>query len=112
MITLILILLPCGASEFEDTHLDILLNPAIIIEVLSESTEKYDRGKKANLYRQLETVQDYILVSQEKYQIEHYQRQNPNQWLLTVLNQAEQVLQLTSVQAEIKVQDIYDKVVF
>lgn len=100
----------CGESELEDEHFDTLLNPTIIIEVLSKSTERYDKSKKADLYRTLDTVQDYILVAQSQYYIEHYQRQNQHQWLLTVLTDINQTLVLKSVDTKISVQDIYDKV--
>ncbi len=100
----------CGESKIEDEQFDTLLNPTVIIEVLSKSTERYDKSKKADLYRNLETVQDYILVAQNQCYIEHYQRQNQNQWLLTILDEMTQILELKSINAEILVQDIYDKV--
>jgi Uma2 family endonuclease len=100
----------CGEVEFEDNHFDTLLNPTVIIEVLSKSTAKYDKSKKMTLYQNLPSVQDYILVAQDECRIEHYQRQN--NWDLTLLTELEQVLNLQSVEAKILARDIYDKVIF
>lgn len=100
----------CGDVELEDEQFDTLLNPSVIIEVLSKSTQNYDKNKKMALYQNLSTVQDYVLVAQDQYRIEHYQRKSQNQWLLTVLTEPQQVLQLNSVKAEISVQDIYERV--
>ncbi|MEY3220102.1 MAG: hypothetical protein RIT27_1459 [Pseudomonadota bacterium] len=86
-------------------HLNTLINPTVIIEVLSESTEHYDCGKKAALYRHLETVQD-CLFAQERCYIEHSQRYNQTQWLLTVISNRDEILILNSINVQITVQDI------
>jgi len=99
----------CGESKFEDNVFDTLINPTIIIEVLSESTENYDCGKKAALYRNLETVQECILIAQDRCYIEHYQRHNESQWLLTIISNINEVLNLKSINVQITVQDIYHK---
>jgi Uma2 family endonuclease len=64
----------CGASELEDEQLDTLLNPTVLIEVLSPSTERYDRGRKAPVYRTLESLREYLFVSQDQPRIERYTR--------------------------------------
>ena len=102
----------CDDVELEDNEFDTLLNPSVIIEVLSKSTKTYDKDKKMTLYQNLPTVQDYVLVAQDECRIEHYQRKSQNQWLLTVLTEPKQVLDLQSVDANISVQDVYDKVKF
>ncbi|WP_353573342.1 Uma2 family endonuclease [Candidatus Albibeggiatoa sp. nov. BB20] len=102
----------CADVELDDNKFDILLNPSVIIEVLSKSTKTYDKDKKMALYQNLPTVQDYVLVAQDQYRIEHYQRRSQNQWLLTVLTEPEQILILQSVDTQISVQDVYDKVSF
>jgi Uma2 family endonuclease len=102
----------CGESKFEDNVFDTLTNPTLIIEVLSESTENYDCGKKSALYRHLETVQEYLLVAQDRCYIEHYQRHNQTQWLLTIISNMNEVLILKSINTQITVQDIYNKVVW
>jgi len=72
----------CGEIRFEDVDNDTLLNPTVIVEVLSASTEAYDRGEKFAHYRRLESLQEYLLIAQDKVRIEHYVRQGA-QWLLS-----------------------------
>ena len=100
-----------GEPRFEDDVFDILLNPTVIIEVLSPSTEAYDRGDKFAHYRQLHSLQEYILVSQDKVHVEHYVRQT-EQWVLTDFQKLEQQLPLTSIQCELPLQEIYENVPF
>ena len=102
----------CGDAQFEDNTFDTLSNPTVIIEILSDSTERYDKGRKAELYRALPTMQDYVLISQTHCYIEHYHRQTATQWLLTIISQMDEKLTLPSVNVTIAVQDIYDKVSF
>ena len=101
----------CGEPRFEDDVFDILLNPTIIIEVLSPSTEAYDRGEKFSHYRQLQSLREYILVSQDKVCVEHYVRQ-AEKWVLTDFQELEQHLPLTSIQRELPLQEIYESVPF
>lgn len=102
----------CDEPEFDDAHKDNLLNPALIIEVLSESTETYDRGRKFELYRQLSSVQEYLLITQDRYHIEHYQRQADGAWLLREYNEPADVLQLNSVDATLCLADVYARLIF
>ena len=101
----------CGEPRFEDDVLDILLNPTVIIEVLSPSTEVYDRGEKFSHYRQLHSLREYILVSQDKVRVEHYVR-HPAQWVLTDFQELQQQLPLISIQCELPLQEIYARVTF
>jgi Uma2 family endonuclease len=99
----------CGGPEFDDAEMDTLLNPVLIIEVLSDSTEGYDRGAKFLHYRNLPTLQDYLLVAQSEYRIEHYVRQAGNRWLLTEYRNIEEALTLTSVDCELRLRDLYER---
>jgi Uma2 family endonuclease len=72
----------CDKPAFADAKQDILLNPSVLIEVLSESTENYDRGKKFENYRSIATLTDYLLVAQDRVLVEHYRRQGDGGWLL------------------------------
>ena len=101
----------CEEPRFEDDVFDILLNPIVVVEVLSPSTEAYDRGDKFAHYRQLESLQEYILVSQEKVCVDHYVR-HAAQWLLTDFQKLEEHLPLTSIQCELPLQEIYENVPF
>lgn len=100
----------CGTPQFEDNHTDTLLNPTVIIEVLSSSTEYYDRGKKAENYRAIPSLQDYVLVKQDAYGIEHYARQNNWQWLFTDISGPDGIAELWSIECRLSVADLYDKV--
>ena len=101
----------CGEPRFEDDVFDTLLNPIVIIEVLSPSTEAYDRGEKFSHYRQLTSLQEYILVSQDKVCVDHYVR-HAAQWILTDFQELEQHLPLTSIECELPLQEIYESVSF
>jgi Uma2 family endonuclease len=100
----------CGKAEFEDRELDTLLNPTVIIEVLSPSTEAYDRGAKFEFYRSLESLSDYLLVSQTSPTIEHYTRQPDDRWLLTAYKGLAVVAPIASIGCELRLTDVYDKV--
>ena len=96
----------CDEPRFEDDTFDILLNPIVVVEVLSPSTESYDRGEKFAHYRQLESLQEYILISQDRVRVEHYLRQG-KQWLLSEFRTLEDVLLLVSIGAELPLHQIY-----
>jgi Uma2 family endonuclease len=97
--------------RFEDDVFDTLLNPIIIVEVLSPSTEAYDRGEKLLHYRQLESLKEYILVSQDRVYVERYLRK-PEEWGYTSFQELDEVLPLTSIQCELPLQEIYEHVKF
>ncbi len=101
----------CEEPRFEDDVFDTLLNPIIIVEVLSPSTEAYDRGEKLLHYQQLESLKEYILVSQDKVNVERYLRK-PNEWGYTSFRELDDVLPLTSIQCELPLQEIYERVTF
>ena len=101
----------CGESVFEDDVLDTLTNPFVIVEVLSPSTEAYDRGAKFAHYRRIPTLQEYVLVAQNQAMVEKYTRQG-EQWALTEYTGMGAVLDLISVNCHIPLREIYDKVTF
>ena len=100
-----------GEIHFEDVHNDTLLNPTVIVEVLSASTEAYDRGEKFAHYRRLESLQEYLLVAQDKVRIEHYVRQGA-QWVLSEASTLDETVQLASIGCDVALRDVYDKVQF
>jgi len=106
------VIVTCEEPMFEDGQLDTLLNPQVIIEVLSESTEKYDRGKKFEHYRQIHSLTDYVLVSQDHAQIERFTRQQDDQWLLSEASGLGATLGLPAVDCQLVLADIYAKVEF
>ncbi len=101
----------CGEGLFEDSALDTLLNPQLIVEVLSESTEAYDRGEKFAHYRRLPTLSDYVLIAQNKVRVEHYVRQG-RQWILAEADGWDDTIELTSIGCRLALCDLYDKVSF
>lgn len=101
----------CGERKFEDAHVDTLLNPSVIVEVLSESTERFDRGDKFVHYRRLESLREYVLVSQDRVQVERYVRDGPF-WVLVELSDPDAVLELPSVGCAVPLRDIYERVEF
>ena len=100
----------CGKEQFEDARLDTLLNPTLIIEVLSDSTEAYDRGRKFEHYRHLDSLVEYVLIAQQRPHIESYRRQPDQQWLLTECSGLEATLRLQSIDCDLALAEIYAKV--
>jgi Uma2 family endonuclease len=99
----------CGDLLFDDLHRDTIANPAVIIEVLSPSTEAYDRGEKFAHYRRLDSLTDYVLVTQDKILVEHFVRQG-SLWVLDEKGTLEDTLHLTSIGCDLQLGEIYDKV--
>ena len=106
------ILVVCDKPQFEDDVRDTLLNPRTIVEVLSDSTEKYDRGVKFAHYRQVPSVQEYVLVAQDRPLVERYVRQPDDTWLLTVFNDVTQTFAFGALPVKIALADIYNGVEF
>jgi Uma2 family endonuclease len=102
----------CGEPRLQDEHQDTLLNPTLIIEVLSPTTEAYDRGKKFEHYRSIESLVEYLLVVQSEPHVEHYLRQDGNRWLFTETAGLEATLALPSLHCELALAEIYEKISF
>jgi len=100
----------CGEPKFEDDHRDTLLNPIVIVEVGSPSTENYDRGTKFEHYRTISSLSDYLLMAQDKIHVEHYVRQSDRSWLFSEFKSATNKLLIQSLGCELAVQEIYEKV--
>jgi Uma2 family endonuclease len=100
----------CGRAAFAPGRRDTLLNPAVVVEVLSPSTEAYDRGAKFFYYRQLESLTDYLLVSQDTMRIEHFMRQPNGLWLMAEAVGPDGVLEIASIGCSLRLADVYDKV--
>ena len=104
------VVIVCGQPEFTDAIHDTLTNPTIIVEILSASMERYDRGLKFENYRTIETLRDYLLIAQDHYHVEHYVRQANGQWLLTEAAQLEDAIDLQSIECTLRLEDVYEKV--
>ena len=102
------LMIVCGEAVFHDEHGDVLLNPTVIFEVLSLSTEKYDRGEKFSRYRtQIESLQDYVMVSQDQPRIEHHHRQSEGEWISMEVNGLDAVLVSSSIDCRIPLAEVY-----
>jgi Uma2 family endonuclease len=99
----------CGKPQFEDGQMDTLLNPTLLIEVLSPSTEAYDRGGKFARYRKIPTLREYLLVTQDQPSIERYQRQG-DVWILSEAVGLEASVMLESIDCVLSLREVYDKV--
>jgi Uma2 family endonuclease len=102
----------CGEPKIERRHGENLLNPTVLIEVLSPSTEQFDRSEKAKNYRTIASLQELILISQHKPNIEHYARQSTGAWLISEITDAQTVLKLDSIECQLDLADVYEKVEF
>lgn len=100
----------CGELFFDDDQKDTLLNPTVIAEVLSASTEGYDRGKKFEYYRRLQSLREYLLIAQDRCHIEHYTRQSDGQWLLAEIEEMQGAVHLPSIECDLRLAEIYEKV--
>jgi len=99
----------CGKPHFQDDEQDTLLNPAMIVEVLSPSTESYDRGDKFAHYRRLASLREYVIVAQDKVMVERYTRHG-SEWLLAELSRLDDTLRLESIECQVPLREIYSKV--
>lgn len=89
---------------------DTITNPVVIIEVLSPDTASYDRGEKFGFYREIPTLQEYLLIAATKMQVEHYRRQPSGQWLLTIYNKPDDAVLIESIGERIPMAELYDRV--
>jgi Uma2 family endonuclease len=103
------VVVACGEILFEDDQVDTLLNPVVVIEVLSPSTEAYDRGEKFAHYRRLDSLREYVLVAQDRVRVERYVRQG-EQWILSELSALDDVLALAAIDCQVGLREIYERV--
>jgi Uma2 family endonuclease len=102
----------CGESIFEDATGDTLLNPQVLIEILSESTERHDRGLKLRHYRSIESLQEYVLVSQSECRVERYARQPAGEWTYSDITDPASDLDLSAIACRLSIARVYDRIFF
>ena len=103
----------CGEPEYHDAHKDIVLNPKVVFEVLSESTEEFDRGTKFMRYRNFNpTLTDYFLIAQHEPHVEHYLRRENGEWLMREYDGLDTKFTIDSINCSISLSDLYDRVEF
>lgn len=104
------VVVTCGEEVFADNQEDILLNPSVIIEVLSDSTEAYDRGKKFEHYQSINSLTTYILVSQNSARVEQYVRQEgSSRWTYSEVHERGEPIRIEAIVCELKLEEIYAK---
>ncbi len=97
----------CGKPTLDEKEKRILLNPTIIVEVLSQSTKDYDRGGKFEAYREIESFTEYILVAQERFHVEHFAKQSDGSWVMRETDSFEDSIKLQTLDSELSLQEIY-----
>jgi len=101
-----------GDLELQKGRKDAITNPVAIAEVLSTSTQGFDRGEKFKIYRTIASFQEYVLIDQYSMHVERYYKQEHNRWIFSEYDVPESILKLNSVPSEISLADLYDKVSF
>ena len=102
----------CGEPQLESNGGDVLLNPVVLVEVLSDSTEAYDRGKKFEHYRTIPSLKHYVLVAQDRHSIDCFSRTPNGSWLLTSCQSLNENVELEAIDCQLAAAEVYDKVVF
>jgi Uma2 family endonuclease len=104
------VIVVCGEPKFEDNYVDTLLNPTLLVEVLSPSTERYDRIAKTSYYRTLDFLTEHLLVAQDQVRLEQYVKQEDGQWRLVEYTSLDGSIELQSINCTLAIRDVYDKV--
>lgn len=102
----------CAEPQFADEEFDILLNPTVVVEVLSKSTRFRDKTDKLETYQKMESIKECLLIEQDVMRVEHYIKQTPKQWILRIYESADETVNLESIGCEISLNDIYAQVKF
>lgn len=102
----------CGTLQFDAGRQDTVTNPIVLVEVLSPRTENYDRGKKFEHYRTIETLQEYIVVAQDRTHIEQYIRQADHRWLLVDFFTVDQIVRIEAIECDLPLADVYEYISF
>jgi len=102
----------CGPAKFHDEERDVVTNPKVIIEVLSPTTESYDRGKKFMRYQQNESLRDYILIAQRYPSVELYSRRADGLWTYRAQTRIDSTMPLESIECELPLSEVYDRIEF
>lgn len=102
----------CGKRQFRDATQDVLLNPVLIVEVLSKSTANHDRSEKFAKYWEIPSLQEYLLISQDRVQVDHYVRLGAYQWSYTIYTLREETISLSTAALALPLSDVYKDISF
>lgn len=106
------VVVACDDPMFADANLDTILNPTLLVEVLSNSTQDFDRGSKFEHYRQLGSLSEYVVVAENRFHVERFIRQDDNGWLLWETNDPADTIEFKSIDCQVSLAEIYAKVQF
>lgn len=106
------VIVTSGEPKFEGNELDILLNPTVIVEILSKSTLYYDKTDKLDCYLAMNSVKEVLLVREEEMRVEHYAKQTINQWVYRIYNTNDSIVSLDSINCKINLSEIYAQIKF
>ena len=106
------IVIYCGEPEFADDQFDTLLNPIVLVEVLSDTSQKRDMGTKLQEYTQIDSLQEYLIVEQDKMRVYHYTRDEEKGWRINFIEGEKAMLNLASIDYQITLEDLYEGVKF
>jgi Uma2 family endonuclease len=101
-----------GEPSFIDKKFDVLLNPAVVVEIFSNDTSFNDKTEKLECYLAMDSIREYILVKEEEMRVDHYSKQNPKQWVYRIYNQRDEVVSIEAVNCKISLAEIYAQVKF
>lgn len=101
-----------GEPQFADEEFDVLLNPTVVVEVLSESTRFRDKTEKLATFQKMKSIRECLLIEQDEPRIEHYIKQTPRQWLLKIYEDLDEIIYLESIECKISPADIYAQIEF
>lgn len=106
------VVVACGEPQFADDEFDVLLNPIVVVEVLSKSTRFRDKTEKLETYQKMESIQECLLIEQDFLRVEHYIKQTPMQWLLRIYEDLNDTITLESINCQLPFTEIYAQIEF
>ncbi|PYS99567.1 MAG: hypothetical protein DMF63_10795 [Acidobacteria bacterium] len=99
-----------GEPSFADQNFDLLLNPTVIVEIVSNQTNSSDKTNKLESYLAMESIKEFVLLKEEEMRVEHYARQNAKQWIYRIYNERDDVISLESINCKVSVSEVYASV--
>lgn len=106
------VVVACDKPQFADDEFDVLLNPILVIEVLSKSTRFRDKTEKLETYQKMSSIRECLLIEQNSPRIEQYIKQSPKQWLLRIFEELDEIIKLESIDCELPLAEIYSQIKF
>ena len=106
------IVIACEKPKFADDEFDVLLNPVVVVEVLSKSTRFRDKTEKLETYQKMDSIRECLLIEQKEIRVEHYIKQTPRQWILRIYEELTEIILLESINCELPVAEVYAQIEF